>query len=350
MPKAKWSIDSSEPEELEQYEPYDGDLPPLGVYYGKIFRLTVEDNKNGDRMLTVGFRVDDPRKNKKRFNGYAAWDRLNITEQSKPFVLLFLKALGLTWADFWNKTIEEAGEGRVLIKSIGRKKFNLGEGNPVRVQLRSDTDQAGEPSRRPGWLPWLDPSDSEHIEDDDEDEDEDDLGEEEDEDYAEDDEPDTNEESELREELGQLSRAQLIRRAKQNELTVKRGIGEEDLIGIIVAAELADEEDEDEDAEEDEDEDEDEDEASEEDDLRNELLALTRGQLVTRARAAGVSPIKKSHTERDLIDLIVEAEGEEPDEDEAEEEEPEPPRKGAAKKAPAKKATTTGKTRRKAPF
>lgn len=146
MPKARWDVSSEEPEELESYDVYDGDKPPAGVYAVKLTRLSVKANKNNDPMLNGLLLVDEPAKsNKGKFNGYPIWFNQNVTDQGAPYVVQFLKALGLTWAEFRTKTITEGdipeakGEPATRIMKIGAVKFNDGNEPTLRVSTKDDS-------------------------------------------------------------------------------------------------------------------------------------------------------------------------------------------------------------------
>jgi hypothetical protein len=146
MPKARWDVSSEEPEELESYDVYDGDKPPPGVYAVKLTRLSVKANKNNDPMLNGLLLVDEPKgANKAKFNGYPIWFNQNVTDQGAPYVVQFLKALGLTWAEFRTKTITEGdipsvkGEPATRIMKIGGTKFNDGNEPRLRVSTKDDS-------------------------------------------------------------------------------------------------------------------------------------------------------------------------------------------------------------------
>jgi hypothetical protein len=156
MPKVKWGIDTSEPEELEQFAAYEGEIPSANVYRGKITRLTLKENKNGDDMLNGLFIIAEPKgSTKAKFNGAPIWFNQNITEQGKPYVLLFLKAFGLTWADFLNKTVTDTNERPAKVMKIGTVKFNDGNEPMCRLQSKIGKDQNDE--KRADIRAWLPP-------------------------------------------------------------------------------------------------------------------------------------------------------------------------------------------------
>lgn len=177
MPKVKWSIDTTEPDDLEEFDVYDGPVPPRGVYNGVLTRLQLKENKNGEDMLNGLFiiRSNDP--DKKKYNGCAIWFNQNVTEQGKPYVKQFLKAIGLTWDQFVKQTVTESNDRPTNIKSIARVKFNDGNEVPARALVRPKKATPGYPGGEPDIGQWLAPKDDD---DDawDEDEPNDDDGEE----------------------------------------------------------------------------------------------------------------------------------------------------------------------------
>lgn len=171
MPKVKWGISNDEPEELEQYDVYDGPELRSGVYQGNVLRLTVVKNRNDDDMLKVMFQVDETG-DKAKYNGAVLWSNQNVTDQSKPYLLQFLKALGLTWSDFTNRTVLEDGKERpTKVLKIGRVKFNDGNEVPCRVNVGLSKSTPDYPERKPEIKSWLLPRDAEEWDDDDADDD-----------------------------------------------------------------------------------------------------------------------------------------------------------------------------------
>lgn len=305
--KAKWGVSSGEPEDLPDFLSNDeivqkmNDQPPRGVFRLQLKgRPTVAKNKNGDDMIKMILEVNDPAKDKKGYNGFALWENQNVTDQSKPFLLKWLKSLGVTWRDFNINTKKTNNPGDLIpdeILSIGNVTF----GGQKKVYLlaalgrkpaHGDYEEGTEVKR---WVPKEDAQADEP--DDEEEEDE----------SAEDTE---SEEDELREELDGLSPAVLRKRVKENDEDAKTtGLKKPDLIDLIVEQELG---------EEDEEEDEDESDDAEEE-LREELSDLSLAQLKKRAKDNGrkIAEVRKAG-EDDLIEMIVEDELDESEEDDNE--------------------------------
>jgi hypothetical protein len=301
-PKAvKWSIGADEPDDLDDFLSNDDIVarntskktkevkwPPKGPHTFKVVQARIKPNKNGDDRIAVMLSLQagkgDPAQS---WNGYVIWDGFNVVDgPSLKFLKRWLKALGLEWSDFVNKSKQDDQDPPHLVQ-IGRVKIEGGS-KPATLKATVKVKDAD------------DYNDDEHMEiasylplDDDEPEDE--PEDDEDEDDAEDEFLNDDEDSEDEDE---------------DEDEDEEDDDEED--------EDDDEEDEDEDDEDDED---DEEEEEDEDDLeaqREELTAelksLSKADLQKRAvRVAKKAkpkidpddlPAKKS----DLVDWLVEQE------------------------------------------
>lgn len=164
MPKVKWGIDPNEPEELEQFEVYDGPELKTGVYEGVLTRLTVKENRNGDDMLNGLFQIRDD--TKAQYNGASLWFNQNITDQGKPYMLLFLKAIGLSWKDFTDRSVTEDKERPTKLLKIGKVKFNDGNEVKCRVQVGMSKPSPDYPERKPEIKQFLPARDAEEGWDD----------------------------------------------------------------------------------------------------------------------------------------------------------------------------------------
>lgn len=150
MPKVKWSIDTAEPDELEEYGVYDGpELPRTGVFHGVIKRLSLKENSNGDDMLNGLFEVRESgeENDKDKYNGAGIWFNQNITDQGKPYVLQFLKSLGLTWKDFIKSTVTEDDGRPTRVMKIGKVKFNESNEPKVKVSIGMSKGTPDYPSK-----------------------------------------------------------------------------------------------------------------------------------------------------------------------------------------------------------
>lgn len=329
--KVKWAIGGSEPDDLPDFQSNDdivkknkGKLPTKGRTRVLVKKITSKENKNGDQMLTVTCEIaEGTAKKPGPFDGYAMWERLNVTEQGAPYLKRFLTAIGVTWGDFINKTVaDESGEPTVITQ-IGKVKIGT---KPVEawVSVKHGVDNNDDEVAEVGR--FLPPQDEEPDDDDDEededdddevevdddddtddesdDDDEDDEDSDDDEDDDDDEEDDEDAEEALREELKALKLPALKKRA------IRAGADEDDLPGkkadiidAIVELELeGDEDDED-------DEEDDDDDRPDPDELKAELKALDLSDLRDRARANGRKATDlKGAKKPALIAMIVEDE------------------------------------------
>jgi hypothetical protein len=159
MPRVKWGIDTDEPEELEQFDIYDGPDLKSGVYQGNILRLTIVKNRNQDDMIKGMWQCDDP--DKPQYKGAVLWFQQNITDQGKPYVLQWLQSMGLTWKQFTTQTVIEdadySKENPSKITKIGTVKFNDGNEVPCRVSVGLSRSTPEYPERKPEIKNWLKP-------------------------------------------------------------------------------------------------------------------------------------------------------------------------------------------------
>jgi hypothetical protein len=167
MPRLKWSLSKTEPDDLEPFDVYDGDPIANGVYDGVVTRLTMKENSNGDDMITGLWICKDSRGDKKKYAGAPVWFQQNLTEQGERFVKALFKAMGIPWSDLTNKTILESDDRPTKIKSVGRVKFNDGAEVPMRVQIGRSKATPEYPSK-PEIKQYLPPRDEEDAWDEDE--------------------------------------------------------------------------------------------------------------------------------------------------------------------------------------
>lgn len=155
MPKVKWSLGSSEPDDLEVGGFYDGEVPPQGVYHVVLKRLSLKENRNGDDMFSGLLEIREPADSpKSKYNGYGFWFNQNVTSQGAPFLKNFLvNGLGVTWKDFITRTITESEDRPTPVVKIGRVKIE-DEEIPMRVSAKRGKDLQGNPQlENPRFLP-----------------------------------------------------------------------------------------------------------------------------------------------------------------------------------------------------
>lgn len=133
MPKPSWGDVGEDPfgANLEEFEVYEGDLPPKGVYRFELTMLRLKENRNGDPMINGRLRMAELRKDKKQYNGYGCWFNLNVTKQGRGWVNNFIdalakddkQALALRKA-FWDQKVMLDKEEPPNILSIGTLKIH----------------------------------------------------------------------------------------------------------------------------------------------------------------------------------------------------------------------------------
>lgn len=167
MGKVKWAIDTDEPEDLQQFDVYDGDLPPRGVYrcVVKAGTFKVKTNKNGDDMLNGLLVIEETKGDKKKYNGCPIWFNQNVTDQGAPFIKQMLKAFGLSWKDFVSKTVTDDDQDPPVIMKIGDVKF--GDKEPeVRILAKRGSYNGEAKLEVASWLPPRDDDDDDDDPDD----------------------------------------------------------------------------------------------------------------------------------------------------------------------------------------
>jgi hypothetical protein len=317
--KVKWAIGGVEPDDLPDFSSNEdivkkngGALPPKGRTRVLVKKVTSKENKNGDQMLMITAEIAEKGSKKDQaYNGYAMWTNQNVTEQGAPYLKAFLKAIGVTWNDFINKTVADESQEPTVLNKIG--KVNLNKPVEAWASLKYGEDQQGFDRAEIGrWLAPVDEDDADDDDadddedaddddidtdvdddeddsdddDDDDDDDSDDEDDDDDEDGDDDDDEDDDAEETLRDELKSLKVPALKKRAiragvDEDDLESKKG----DLIDQIVEAELGDEDDDDDEDDEDGDGDESAEDAEER--IRAELADLDLKGLRDRARANG---------------------------------------------------------------
>ncbi len=279
----KWALGAEEPEDLDDFLSNDDivlkntsgkgknkevNWPGKGPFTFKVVQARVKPNRNGDDRIGVMLVLKEPKKSEAAsWNGYMIWDGFNVTEQGAPFLKRWLRALGLTWADFIKKSkmddqdpphLVQIGkvklEGtkdvtlRATVKVMDADDYNDDEHLEIGRYLPAD-DEEPEPEDVEDDEDEDDEDDVEVVEEDDEededeeDEEEDDDDEDEDDEDDDEDEDEDDEEEELREELSGLKVAALQKRAmrlaKKNKVeTDEVPTKKADLVEWIVAVEM----------------------------------------------------------------------------------------------------------------
>lgn len=181
MPRVNWGVSAKDVDSYDResaYKPYDGPLPPNGVYQWKVKSLKhVAGTREKNPQLRIGLELipRTGRKDEKRYAGYFVTEFPPITDKTAFRYVPFLDAIGVTGREFEGSTITDE-EGN--IKKIGKWR-NTGE-TLILGQLKDNTgDYADKYPKQIGWMGEL--SDT-YEEDEDDELDDDDDGYEDDED------------------------------------------------------------------------------------------------------------------------------------------------------------------------
>lgn len=257
MPKASWTNIEGNPfeDDLEEYDVYDGELPPKGVYRFELVLLRLKTNKNNDPMLSGMIRIAEPRSSKKaQYNGYSCWFQLNVTSQGARWVNNFLsvlvpeeKAKALRKA-FWDQKVMLDKNDPPNVVSIGTWKFKEGLLLSANCKIKTYNDDSDLDPKQFMRPTDLTPADSQSEASDEDEEDWEEAGEEVEE--VEGDEEEDEEFNARVAELEAMDRSGLLKAAKAVGVSVKRGTPEADIIDSILDVEFPEEEEPEEEAEE----------------------------------------------------------------------------------------------------
>lgn len=172
MPRVDWGVSAKDVDNYDresQYKPYDGPLPPNGVYQWQLKTFKhVAGTRERNPQLRVGLELipRKGRKDERRYAGYFVMVFAPVTEKTAFRYVPILDAIGVTGRDFERATITDE-EGN--IKKIGKWR-NTGE-EMILGQLRDNTgDQADKYPKDIGWVGALtdeEPEDDDELDDDD---------------------------------------------------------------------------------------------------------------------------------------------------------------------------------------
>lgn len=169
MPKVSWGVGAADIDNFDrdsQYAPYDGPIPPNGVYQ---FLVKVLKHTAGTReknpQLRVGLELvpRNGRKDERKLKGYFIMAFLPVTGKTAFRYVPFLDAIGVSGREFERGTITDE-EGNV--KKIGRWR-NTGE-EIIKAELRDSVDQNGAPRKEIGWMGAFDADEPDAAEEDEE--------------------------------------------------------------------------------------------------------------------------------------------------------------------------------------
>jgi hypothetical protein len=142
----KWGVSGSEVDEIEvedreDFEPYDGPMPPKNkILRVKAVKITAVKFSTGSRGVKLFMVVDDPAN--ERYNGLPYWENVQDMASTNWKIRQFMDSIGGTGAD-WDKTyIEEVADGDPIVTKFGKIKT---DGLFLRIQHKTGANQDGDP-------------------------------------------------------------------------------------------------------------------------------------------------------------------------------------------------------------
>lgn len=151
MPKVNWNISAGTIDDYDRsrdFKPYDGPIPPAGVYRWKIKKLQyIAGEGKKHPQLRAGLELIPRNRDEKRFETYFIMAFMTVSEQWPGFYVPFLDAIDVSENEFRNGTMTDE-EGN--IKKIGRWR-NTGD-VLVKAQLKDGVDQHGSPRKEIGYF------------------------------------------------------------------------------------------------------------------------------------------------------------------------------------------------------
>lgn len=139
MPKVSWgtSGDTVDEQEDSEFTPYDGPIPPAGVYRLAVQSVEYVKFSTGKKGLKVFALVDDNRTDRKRYNGCPVWENVVDGESTAFRIKQWLTSIGATGKD-WDATVIDKDN---MVQKFGRVKV---DGLMVRAALKQGTNNDGE--------------------------------------------------------------------------------------------------------------------------------------------------------------------------------------------------------------
>lgn len=160
MGKVKWGTSSKAVDDAEEresdFKPYEGDVPPAGVYRLAARFLRVEDFNSGSKGLNMLWIVDEPKSSAKAvYNGAPLWERLVDTDTQSWKIKQFMRAIGGTgrhWANTVTVTDERDNEAVQKFGNI------LTEGLRAKALLKRGSYNGAPRAEVSRWMPKSDES------------------------------------------------------------------------------------------------------------------------------------------------------------------------------------------------
>lgn len=150
MPKVNWGIPAGTVDDWDrssQYKPYDGPIPPKGVYLWLINRLIfVAPTDEKLPQLRIGLELQARTKEEKRYHGYFLMLFRSIGERNAGFWVPFLDAIGVSEAEFRQRTIADQDGNIKKIGAWGN------DGKQTIKGLLKDDNRDGQTRKDIGWM------------------------------------------------------------------------------------------------------------------------------------------------------------------------------------------------------
>lgn len=150
MPKVNWGIPAGTVDDWDrssQYTPYDGPIPPNGVYLWLVKKLVfVAPTDDKFPQLRIGLELQARTKEEKRYQGYFLMLFRSISDRNPMFWVPFLDAIGVSETEFRQRTIADQ-DGN--IKKIGSWGNN---GQQTIKGLLKDDNREGQVRKDIGWM------------------------------------------------------------------------------------------------------------------------------------------------------------------------------------------------------
>jgi hypothetical protein len=164
MGKVKWNTKAAEVDEAEEREsdftPYEGDVPPPGVYRLSLRFAQVFQFSSGNSGLKILAIVDEPKSSAKaKYNGAPIWEQLVDIDTQTFKIKQFMRSIGGTGRHWANTVSAEDDRGNEMVTKFGPI---VVEGLKLKAQLRREMYQGDPQAKVARWLPKADESDDDN--------------------------------------------------------------------------------------------------------------------------------------------------------------------------------------------
>lgn len=164
MPKFDWGLSAGTVDDFDrekQFKPYQGPMPPNGVYKWKVVNAWVAAGTNEKNpQLRILLAISPRDKAESRYEGFTCMKLAVVSDTTNFQYVPFLDAIGASESDFTRRT-DTDGEGRV--RKIGKW---LNNGKTFVAGQLEDNDYEG--SRYPKKIDWVGALDEYEPEDEEE--------------------------------------------------------------------------------------------------------------------------------------------------------------------------------------